>query len=79
MVPTMQQTLGRKLIVEKRPGVSGNIGIKAAGRSAPAGSASQNRLEMALFTAQQGLRIVHIPYRGGAGPAVTNLWLATSA
>jgi len=38
-----------------------------------AGSASQNRLEMEVFMAQQGLRIVHIPYRGGAGPTVTDL------
>ncbi len=146
MLPTMQQVLGRSVIIENRPGATGNIGMEAAARSTPdgttmvlgnagstvinpsvfadltyspmrdlapvtlvaetpnivvvntslppntireliayvrarqgelnygsAGSASQNRLEMEMFMAQQGLRIVHIPYRGGAGPAVTDL------
>jgi tripartite-type tricarboxylate transporter receptor subunit TctC len=38
-----------------------------------AGSASQNRLEMEVFCKQQGLRVVNVPYRGGAGPAVNGL------
>jgi tripartite-type tricarboxylate transporter receptor subunit TctC len=38
------------------------------------GSGSQNRLEMELFRqAAGGLDMVHIPYKGGAGPAVTGL------
>jgi len=38
------------------------------------GSGSQNRLEMELFRqAAGGLDMVHIPYKGGAGPAVTAL------
>jgi tripartite-type tricarboxylate transporter receptor subunit TctC len=38
-----------------------------------AGSASQNRLEMEVFMKQQGLAVVNVPYRGGAGPAVNGL------
>src|SRR5262249_58464824 len=38
------------------------------------GSGSQNRLEMEMFRrAAGGLDMVHIPYKGGAGPAVTGL------
>ena len=37
------------------------------------GSGSQNRLEMELFRSIEGLQMVHIPYKGGAGPAVTGL------
>jgi tripartite-type tricarboxylate transporter receptor subunit TctC len=38
------------------------------------GSGSQNRLEMELFRqAAGGLDMVHVPYKGGAGPAVTGL------
>ncbi len=38
------------------------------------GSGSQNRLEMELLRrAAGGLDMVHIPYKGGAGPAVTGL------
>jgi len=37
-------------------------------------SGSQNRLEMELFRrAAGGLDMLHIPYKGGAGPAVTGL------
>jgi len=37
------------------------------------GSGSQNRLEMELLRKAEGLNMVHIPYKGGAGPAVTAL------
>jgi tripartite-type tricarboxylate transporter receptor subunit TctC len=37
------------------------------------GSGSQNRLEMELIRKSAGLDMVHIPYKGGAGPAVTGL------
>jgi len=37
------------------------------------GSGSQNRLEMELIRKAEGLDMVHIPYKGGAGPAVTGL------
>ncbi len=37
------------------------------------GPASLNRLEMERFMRFANLRIVHIPYKGGAGPAVTGL------
>jgi tripartite-type tricarboxylate transporter receptor subunit TctC len=38
------------------------------------GSGSQNRLEMEMFReAAGGLDMLHIPYKGGAGPAVTGL------
>ena len=38
------------------------------------GSGSQNRLEMEILrTVEQGMDMVHVPYKGGAGPAVTGL------
>jgi tripartite-type tricarboxylate transporter receptor subunit TctC len=37
------------------------------------GSGSQNRLEMEMFRKAESLDMVHIPYKGGAGPAVTGL------
>jgi tripartite-type tricarboxylate transporter receptor subunit TctC len=37
------------------------------------GSGSQNRLEMEILRKAEGLDMVHIPYKGGAGPAVTGL------
>jgi tripartite-type tricarboxylate transporter receptor subunit TctC len=37
------------------------------------GSGSQNRLEMELLRGIEGLQMVHVPYKGGAGPAVTGL------
>ncbi len=37
------------------------------------GSGSQNRLEMELFRNMEGLDMVHVPYKGGAGPAVAGL------
>ena len=37
------------------------------------GSGSQNRLEMELLRGLERLDMVHIPYKGGAGPAVTGL------
>ena len=37
------------------------------------GSGSQNRLEMELLRNMEGLQMVHVPYKGGAGPAVTGL------
>ncbi|MEO8136421.1 MAG: tripartite tricarboxylate transporter substrate binding protein [Betaproteobacteria bacterium] len=37
------------------------------------GSSSMNRLEMERFMKAAGIRMVHVPYKGGAGPAVTGL------
>lgn len=37
------------------------------------GSASGNRLEMEVFRKAAGIEMTHIPYKGGAGPAVTAL------
>lgn len=37
------------------------------------GSGSQNRLEMELLRKAEGLDMVHVPYKRGAGPAVTGL------
>lgn len=37
------------------------------------GSGSQNRLEMELLRKAEGLNMVHVPYKGGAGPAVAAL------
>lgn len=37
------------------------------------GPGSANRLEMEVFARAAGLKMTHIPYKGGAGPAVTGL------
>ena len=37
------------------------------------GSGSQNRLEMEVLRKLENLNMVHIPYKGGAGPAATGL------
>lgn len=37
------------------------------------GSSTLNRLEMEVFKKDAGLDMVHVPYRGGAGPAVTDV------
>ena len=145
--PNLSDLLGQQVVIENRPGASGNIGVEAAARSAPdgytillgnvgsiainpgvfpklaadplkdlvavtqvvdvpgvlvahpafppnsvkefvayakanpgkvnyasPGSGSQNRLEMEkLRNAAGGLDMVHVPYKGGAGPAVSAL------
>ena len=145
--PRMSELLGQQIVVENRPGASGNIGLDAAAKSAPdgytfflgnvgtialnpavfpklgvtptkdfisitqvvdvpgvlvihpdvkantvkdlvaiakaypgklnyasPGSGSQNRLEMEVFRKVAGnLDMVHVPYKGGAGPAVAGL------
>lgn len=50
--------------VKKRPG---DISF------ASPGSGSLNRLEMELLRGEAGLDMIHIPYRGGAGQAVTDV------
>jgi tripartite-type tricarboxylate transporter receptor subunit TctC len=155
----MGELLGQQIVVENRPGASGNIGLDAAAKSAPdgytiflgnvgsiainpgvypklsiaptrdfiavtqvvdvpsvlivhpsvpastvkelveyakanqgklnyasPGSGSLDRLEMELFRKMHGLDMVHVPYKGGAGPATaglmggeTNLMFATAA
>src|ERR1700716_4562947 len=37
------------------------------------GSSTLNRLEMEVFKKDAGLDMVHLPYKGGAGPAVTDV------
>ena len=145
--PRLSELLGTQVIIENRPGASGNIGLEAAARAAPdgytiylgnvgtvainvsvfpklpvtptrdfiaitqvvdvpgalvahpsfppsnvkefvayakanpgkvnyasPGSGSQNRLEMEnLRNAAGGMDMVHVPYKGGAGPAVSAL------
>ena len=144
--PRLAELLGQQIIIENRPGASGNVGLEAAARSAPdgysiflgnsgtvainpgvfpkmpvnalkdlvavtqvvdvpgmlvahpsfppntakelvayakanpgklnyasPGSGSQNRLEMEHLRKTEGMDMVHVPYKGGAGPAVTAL------
>jgi len=145
--PRMSELLGQQVVVENKPGASGNIGVAETARAAPdgytiflgnvgsvainpgvfpnlpviplkdliavsqvvdvpgvlvahpsfppnsvkelvdyakanpgkvnyasPGSGSQNRLEMEnLRKAAGGLQMVHVPYKGGAGPAVSAL------
>jgi len=146
LAPKLGEALGQQVIVENKPGASGNIGMEFAARSAPdgytvylgnigtiainpavfqglsidpqkdfiavtlvaetpsilvthpsvaaatagdlvklakarpgelnfgsPGSSTLNRLEMERFMLANGIRIVHVPYKGGAGPAVTGL------
>ena len=37
------------------------------------GSSTLNRLEMEVFRKEAGMDMVHVPYKGGAGPAVTDV------
>jgi tripartite-type tricarboxylate transporter receptor subunit TctC len=37
------------------------------------GSGSLNRLEMEIFRSEAGLDMTHVPYKGGAGPAVADV------
>ena len=145
--PRLSELLGTQIVVENRPGASGNIGLDAAAKAAPdgytiflgnvgtialnpavftklsvvptkdfihvtqvvdvpgvlvihpdvkansvqdlvaiakaypgklnygsPGSGSQNRLETEVFRkVAGGLDMVHVPYKGGAGPAVAGL------
>jgi len=49
--------------VRKTPGIS----------FASPGSGSLNRLEMELFRQEAKLEMTHVPYKGGAGPAITDV------
>jgi len=51
-------------LAKKRPGDL-NFGSPGAG--------SANRLEMEAFMLDTGIKMVHIPYKGGAGPAIIGL------
>ena len=144
--PKLGEALGTSIVIENKPGASGNIGMEAAAKSAPdgytiylgnigtiavnpavfsnlavnpqkdfiaitevadvpsvlianpsvpantvaelvalakakpgelnfasPGSSTLNRLEMENFMKLTGVKIVHIPYKGGAGPAVVGM------
>jgi tripartite-type tricarboxylate transporter receptor subunit TctC len=144
--PRLGELLGTSIVIENKPGASGNIGMEAAAKAAPdgytlylgnigtiainpavfrnlpvdpkkdfiaitevadvpsiliaaenvpvasaaelvalakakpgelnfasPGSASMNRLEMEQFVRLASLKMVHIPYKGGAGPAVQGM------
>src|SRR5207247_10097403 len=69
-------------ILVANPGLAANniAELVALARSKPGelnfaspGPASMNRLEMERFMQYANLNIVHIPYKGGAGLAVTGL------
>jgi tripartite-type tricarboxylate transporter receptor subunit TctC len=142
----MSRLLGQQVVIENKPGASGNIGMDAAAKAAPdgytlflgnigtiainpsvfrdlqvnpgkdlvaitlasevpsilvahpdtglasvqdlvarakakpgalnfasPGASTLNRLEMERFMKETGTTLVHVPYKGGAGPAVTGL------
>jgi len=144
--PRWGELAGQSIVIENRPGASGNIGLEAAAKAAPdgytlflgnvgtiainpglykslevtptrdfvpitqvvdvpsalvahpsfppnnaremieyvkpapgkfffasPGPGSANRLEMERFMKQTGIQMVHVPYKGGAGPAITAL------
>jgi tripartite-type tricarboxylate transporter receptor subunit TctC len=127
--PKLGAVLGQSIVIENRPGASGNIGMDAAAKAPPdgytiylgnigtiainpavfhdlssvliansnlpvntvvdlvalakakpgelnfasPGSSTLNRLEMEHFMKLADVKIVHIPYKGGAGPAVTGM------
>jgi tripartite-type tricarboxylate transporter receptor subunit TctC len=144
--PKLGELLGASIVIENKPGASGNIGMEAAAKAAPdgytiylgnigtisinpaifqnlavnpqkdfipitlvadvpsvlivnpgvpvnsvgelvalakakpgelnfasPGSSTLNRLEMEHFMKLANVKIVHIPYKGGAGPAVTGM------
>jgi len=144
--PKLGELLGQSIVIENKPGASGNIGMEAGAKAAPdgytiylgnigtiainpavfhdlavnpqkdfiavteladvpsilianpsvpvgtvaelvalakakpgelnfasPGSSTLNRLEMENFMKLAGVKIVHIPYKGGAGPAVTGM------
>ena len=147
MQPRLAELTGQSIVVENRPGASGNIGLEAAAKSAPdgytlflgnvgtvainpslykttlsvvptrdfvpitqvvdvpsalvanpsfppnsareliefvkpvpgkyffasPGPGSANRLEMERFMKAGGITMTHVPYKGGAGPAITGL------
>jgi tripartite-type tricarboxylate transporter receptor subunit TctC len=69
-------------ILVAHPGLAANtVGeLVAAAKSKPGdlnfaspGSSTLNRLEMEQLMKAAGLKLVHVPYKGGAGPAVTGL------
>ncbi len=37
------------------------------------GAGSQNRLAMEVFAEMAGLKMIHVPYKGGSGPAATDI------
>jgi len=144
--PRLSEVLGQQVVIDNRPGASGNIGMEAAAKAsadgytiylgnigtisinpavfsslavhptkdfipvslvaelpsilvahpglpantvgelvalakskpgdlnfASPGSSTMNRLEMELLIKAAGLKMVHVPYKGGAGPAVMGL------
>jgi len=144
--PRWSELAGQSIVIENRPGASGNIGLEAAAKASPdgytlllgnvgtvainpalykslevtptrdfvpitqvvdvpsalianpsfppntpremvayvkpvpgkfffasPGPGSANRLEMERFMKQTGIQMVHVPYKGGAGPAITGL------
>jgi tripartite-type tricarboxylate transporter receptor subunit TctC len=77
---TMVAEVPSILVVNPEVPVSNVAELVALARSKPGalnfaspGPASFDRLEMERFMRLANLKIVHIPYKGGAGPAVTGL------
>jgi tripartite-type tricarboxylate transporter receptor subunit TctC len=64
--PSFQPNTIRELIAQTKA-YPGKINY------ASPGSGSQNRLEMEVVRRAENLDMVHIPYKGGAGPAATGL------
>src|SRR2546421_482902 len=63
------RTFGTPFVVESRPGANGNIGVDLGVKAV----ASTGHLAMELFKSLAGVDATHVPYKGSAAQATTDL------